>query len=208
MSRRAEPSVFAGRLDAAALEARGYRRCEHCDGLLPLNVSRCRRRQCSGYAATWARDTMRKTRENLRTYGGLACMCTLTAPGQEAGLVWDRRLCRHPEGVTCSGKLGCRVSRKDAEALERAFEGVVARAQPGRQAARRSSGAAARSWLSGRAAVYEWELQGRGVRHLHFVLGMETPVERVWAFEYQRYWHESERQAYRVQNEFRELWPS
>jgi len=25
--------------------------------------------------------------------------------------------------------------------------------------------------------------------------------------EYQRYWSESERQAYRVQNEFRELWP-
>ena len=85
MSRQAETSVFAGRLDAAALEARGYKRCEHCEGLLPLNVSRCRRRQCSGYAATWARDTMRKTRENLRAYGGLACMCTLTAPGQEAG---------------------------------------------------------------------------------------------------------------------------
>jgi hypothetical protein len=25
--------------------------------------------------------------------------------------------------------------------------------------------------------------------------------------EYQRYWHESERQAYRLQSEFRELWP-
>jgi hypothetical protein len=25
--------------------------------------------------------------------------------------------------------------------------------------------------------------------------------------EYQRFWNESERQAYRVQNEFRELWP-
>jgi hypothetical protein len=25
--------------------------------------------------------------------------------------------------------------------------------------------------------------------------------------EYQRYWNESERQAYRLQNEFRELWP-
>jgi hypothetical protein len=25
--------------------------------------------------------------------------------------------------------------------------------------------------------------------------------------EYQRYWHESERQAYRLQKEFRELWP-
>lgn len=33
---------------------------------------------------------------------------------------------------------------------------------------------------------YEWELQRRGVWHLHFVLGMETAVERVWATEYVR----------------------
>jgi hypothetical protein len=32
--------------------------------------------------------------------------------------------------------------------------------------------------------MYEWELQRRGVWHLHFVLGMETAVEQVWAFEY------------------------
>ncbi len=32
--------------------------------------------------------------------------------------------------------------------------------------------------------MYEWELQRRGVWHLHFVLGMETAVERVWAFAY------------------------
>jgi hypothetical protein len=35
-------------------------------------------------------------------------------------------------------------------------------------------------------------------------------LERVDDFsitEYQRYWHESERQAYRLQREFRELWP-
>jgi hypothetical protein len=32
--------------------------------------------------------------------------------------------------------------------------------------------------------MYEWELQKRGVWHLHFVLGMDTPVERAWAFEY------------------------
>jgi hypothetical protein len=34
--------------------------------------------------------------------------------------------------------------------------------------------------------LYEWELQQRGVWHLHFVLGMETAVERVWATEYVR----------------------
>jgi hypothetical protein len=32
--------------------------------------------------------------------------------------------------------------------------------------------------------MYEWELQKRGVWHLRFVLGIETAVERLWAFEY------------------------
>jgi uncharacterized protein YukE len=32
--------------------------------------------------------------------------------------------------------------------------------------------------------MYDWELQRRGVWHLHFVLGMETAIERAWAFEY------------------------
>ena len=56
-----ERSAVAAWLDAAALEERGYKRCEHCEGLLPLEVSRCRRRRCPNYAPTWARDTMRKT---------------------------------------------------------------------------------------------------------------------------------------------------
>lgn len=36
---------------------------------------------------------------------------------------------------------------------------------------------------------------------------MEEDREDYSITEYQRYWNESERQAYRVQNEFRELWP-
>jgi hypothetical protein len=34
--------------------------------------------------------------------------------------------------------------------------------------------------------TYDLELQGRDVWHLHIVLGMETPIERAWAFEYVR----------------------
>jgi hypothetical protein len=34
--------------------------------------------------------------------------------------------------------------------------------------------------------LYEWELQRRGVWHLHFVVGLETAVERAWAVEYVR----------------------
>lgn len=36
---------------------------------------------------------------------------------------------------------------------------------------------------------------------------MEEGKEDYSITEYQRFWNESERQAYRVQNEFRELWP-
>jgi hypothetical protein len=36
---------------------------------------------------------------------------------------------------------------------------------------------------------------------------MEEGKDSYSITEYQRYWNESERHAYRVQNEFRELWP-
>jgi hypothetical protein len=109
MSRQAELTPAGWWLDALELEAKGYKRCVSCGQLLPLSVSRCRRRQCPSYSPTWARDTMRKIRENLTEYGGLVVMVTLTAPGQEVGLVWDKSLCRHPAGEPCSGRKGCRV---------------------------------------------------------------------------------------------------
>ena len=97
MSRPTEPS-WSDRLERERLAEGGFKRCEHCRKLLPLNVSRCRRRRCPGYASIWARDTMRKIRENLRVYGGLACMCRLTAPGEAAGLTWDRSRCTQSNG--------------------------------------------------------------------------------------------------------------
>lgn len=83
-------------LDERELAERGYKGCESCGGLLPLTVSLCRRRICPSYSAIWARNTMRKTRENLDVYGGLVAMTSVTAPGQDAGLVWDRARCRIP----------------------------------------------------------------------------------------------------------------
>ncbi len=52
---------------------------------------------------------MRKTRENLNIYGGPVAVVTVTAPGQEAGLVWDRSICRHRPQERCTGTLGCTV---------------------------------------------------------------------------------------------------
>ena len=89
MSRPAEPnrSPVSSTTPRSRL---GLPRCEHCGRPSPLARLAVPASTCPGYAQTWARDTMRKNRENLRTYGGLAAMCTLTPPGVDAGLVWDR----------------------------------------------------------------------------------------------------------------------
>jgi hypothetical protein len=182
----AELSPFARRLDAAALADRGYRRCRHCDELTPLMVSRCRRRTCPGYGATWARDTMRKIRENLRVYDGLVCMCTLTAPGQDAGLVWDPEQCTHGPDERCSGRLGCKVApgaavvwNEHSRAWWRELNRIA------KQHADRAVRRLGQDYKGG-LLMYEWELQKRGVWHLHFVLGMGTPIEQVWVFAYVR----------------------
>jgi hypothetical protein len=130
---------------------------------------------------------MRKIRENLRVYGGLACMCTLTAPGEAAGLLWDRERCSHPPGERCDGaRKGCKVVKGAADAWNEYSRGWwrelnrVCKLRADRTIRRLGSD------QKGGLLLYEWELQGRGVWHLHFVLGMETAVERVWATEYVR----------------------
>ncbi len=176
--------VTRGLHDAGALADRGYWRCEKCDGIRPLAVSRCRSRRCPGYSGTWARDTLRKIRENLRCYGGRAAMLTLTAPGVAAGLVWDTSKCSHPSGEKCGGPKGCRVdewaaavwntvSRKYWRELNRVCKQRADRALAGLGAD-----------TKGGLLLYEWELQQRGVWHLHFVVGLETAIERAWAIEY------------------------
>jgi hypothetical protein len=132
----------------------------------------------------WARDTMRKIRENLRAYEGLVCMCTLTAPGQEVGLVWDRERCAHAADVRCSGPNGCRVVESAARLWNEKSKAMWR--ELNRVAKLRADRAVKRLGhdYKGGLLLYEWELQSRGVWHLHFVLGMETAVERVWAMEY------------------------
>jgi hypothetical protein len=125
---------------------------------------------------------MRKNRENLRTYGGLAAMCTLTPPGVDAGLVWDRSQCRHESDEPCGKRHGCKVvpevaalwnegSRSWWSELNRVCKQRVDRALR-RLGHDRKGG----------VLLYQWELQG--LWHLHFVLGLETAIERAWAFEY------------------------
>lgn len=185
MSRPTEPNgVVWQSLDDLRLAELGYVRCEYCASVRPSRVWRCRRRRCPGYAKTWARDTMRRIRENLVAYGGLACMLSLTAPGVDAGLVWDREQCTHGPGVTCSGPLGCRVLAGAAERWNEDSKRQWTRLN--RVCKKRADAAIARLGAEEKFGLllYEWEFQQRGVWHLHFVVGMETAVERAWAFEY------------------------
>lgn len=188
MSLSAEANAMLGvvalSFDEERLAELGYVRCEHCGAVRPSTVWRCRRRRCPGYAQTWARDTMRRIRENLTAYGGLACMLTLTAPGVAAGLVWDRSQCRHAPGERCSGPNGCRVLRDAAELWNE--DSKAQWRQLNRVCKQRADRAIRRLGADVRLGVlvYEWELQKRGVWHLHFVLGMQTGAERLWAFEY------------------------
>jgi hypothetical protein len=127
---------------------------------------------------------MRKIRENLRTYGGLACMSTLTPPGQAAGLVWDRTHCTHSADARCGKKYGCKVDPEAAARWNDLSRGWWS--DLNRVCKLRADRALRRLGHDGKGGLllYEWELQGRGVWHLHFVLGMETAVERGWAHEY------------------------
>jgi hypothetical protein len=182
--------VVEAHLDRLWLEPRGYKRCPHCRQLLPLNVSKCRRRRCPGYSPTWARDTMRKIRVNLREYGGLSCVIAVTAPGEESGLVWDRGECSHAPDERCSGRKGCRVVEAAAEIWNEASRSWWR--ELNRICKQRADRAIRRLGASNKGGVlmYEWELQMRGVWHLHVVLGMETAIERAWAFEYVKALHE------------------
>jgi hypothetical protein len=130
---------------------------------------------------------LRKIRENLRAYGGKAAMVTLTAPGVDTGLVWDRSKCSHPPGETCGGRKGCRVLAAAAEQwndLSRAQWRKLNRVCKLR-ADRRLEELGYEGPRFG-LLTYEWEFQQRGVWHLHIVLGLETALERAWAHEYVR----------------------
>jgi len=170
--------------DARRLERQGFKRCPHCDQLTPMMATRCRRRRCPGYAPTWAKDTMRRLRENLRGYDGLVSMTTVTAPGEEAGLPWDKTRCSHPSEIKCSGRRGCRVVESAAnlwnEHSRRWWRELnrIAKQRADRRV--RALGYETRAGL----LAYSWEKQKRGVWHLHIVLPMDTVWERAWSRAY------------------------
>lgn len=127
---------------------------------------------------------MRKSWTNLDVYGGLAAMLTLTAPGEAAGLVWDRNRCAHGASEPCDGRKGCRVVEGAAEKWNDLSRGWWRKLN--RVCKLRADRAVMKlgAKYKGGLLLYQWELQSRGVWHLHFVVGLETAIERAWATEY------------------------
>ena len=84
--------------------------------------------------------------------------------------------------------------------------------QGGIEAATEKYGPRAERLSKGAATVAAAKVTGKAPRVSAFVVMWaaamrEEGVEEFSITEYQRYWNESERRAYRLQVEFRELWP-
>lgn len=105
-------------------------------------------------------------------------MFSVTAPGADV-YPFDPEFCSHGEGVKCSGTIGCRVSCAD----EQAFNAVAGKAWSNlhRRAKIRADRA---TGYRGRLLARVWEKQKRGLAHLHGVIAVSTPNERVWAQAY------------------------
>lgn len=155
----------------------GWEGCKDC-GRPWDRWRRCRRRTCPGYAPLWAHDWKHLLIRCLLNLEGVA-LITITAPGEQFGLTWDRSVCGHSREERCSGPQGCRVHPAAAATwngqAERSW-GKLHRVAA--QIARRRVGPGS---LVG-AKV--WETQARGVLHLHLVVPFGTFAERARAREY------------------------
>lgn len=161
-------------------------RCPNCGRWIPEPLKRCRRRICPGYSAIWAGDQRRKLFANLDAYadqvpagvGSPAVLMTAaTAPGSDE-LPWDAWHCRALGDHTHSGELGCRVRSNAAiewnESAPKRWRLLHG------EAYRRCVREGLRPWMLLRV----WEMQKRGVLHVHPVLAYSTLAEKQAADRY------------------------
>jgi hypothetical protein len=165
----------AGRIRGAGQ----IRRCGRCQRPLYGKANVCRSRRCPGYSHIWAGDQRQKLFRNLEAFSGEVLISAATAPGCDL-MRWDTSMCSGLGEHEHSGKLGCRVDSATAatwnrEAPEnwrrlhrRAYQETVARVGPG----------------SVVLLARVWELQARGVLHVHPVLGYSTAAQMAGARAY------------------------
>jgi hypothetical protein len=129
----------------------------------------------------WAGDQRQKLFRNLEAFGGQVLVSAVTAPGSDV-LPWDESVCAALGEHKHGGDLGCRVDASAAapwnrEAADkwrrihrRAYQEAVAHAGPG----------------SVVLVARVWELQSRGMLHVHPVLGYATAAQMAGARFYLR----------------------
>jgi hypothetical protein len=162
----------------------GYRHCvfgRRLHGASEL----CRSRRCPEYGLVWAGGQGQKLFRNLEAVGGEIILAAVTAPG--AGqLPWDRNACDGLGEHRHSGKLGCRVDPHAARQWNESAPGRWRRLH--RRAYQDTIRRCGRGsvWMVARV----WEMQMRGVLHVHPVLacgaarqraGVQCYVERLAA---------------------------
>lgn len=167
-----------------------FKVCPDCGCLFPESQHRHRSRRCDGYAPVWAGDTRQRFFRNDEVYGdwcrercpGLEPQyreIVVTAPGVDAGLVWDRSRCKVPGDHRCSGDLGCKVDQRAADLWNKLSGAWWAKLhEAAQEATKRAVGARA-------LVLFKIpEVHKRGVRHMHVQLGATLPRERAAAERY------------------------
>lgn len=169
-----------------------FKVCPDCRSLHPKIQHRHRSRICDGYAPIWAADTRQRFFRNDEVYAAdLRDRCpglepqyrevVMTAPGVDAGLVWDPARCTVQGPHKHSGELGCRVNQAAADLWNReSIKWWAKLHEAAQEATRRAVGARA-------YVVFKIpEVHKRGVRHWHVLLGYTSPLERAAVEQYYR----------------------
>jgi hypothetical protein len=144
----------------------------------------CKARRCPHYAPIWARDQQRKVFANLTAYSdgdGHAVMFTPTAPGV-GSLPWDEDHCRALGDHKHSGNLGCRVEPQSAREWNDTCSERWRRLND-RAARLTAKQTGRRPHLLTRA----FEMQKRGVLHVHAVIARGTWADKHAADVYGRH---------------------
>lgn len=167
---------------ARATVAQPGGRCRSCGRLVYGRGRVCKSRECPEYSHTWAGDQRRKLFANLSAYSegsGEVLMSAVTAPGADL-LPWDRTRCAALGEHKCSGLLGCHVDRIKARRWN------LSASDRWRRLHRRAYQLTIKKHgrRSVRLLARIWELQHRGVLHVHPVLGCGTPRQKAGAYFY------------------------
>lgn len=148
---------------------------------MPKWQHRHRARSCPGYSKIWAGDFRVKIFAACQSYAAsvpplvepAVRLLTITAPGQDAGLVWDEDLCRSQGDHRHSGTRGCRVAAAPAAAWNKI-------APTWWRSLHHDASQATLRRLGRRPTllIRPWEKQQRGMLHVHPLLGYSTIGER------------------------------